>query len=107
MKELTKADIEVLYEIIAYKKVEKQQVNVMQNFITKFIDAKAHICAHCSSQIRFAHKRITIWASKNKAMIDEVLNADDKHRCIVCGVEMTDKRKKYCSQECKKKANEK
>jgi len=109
---MTIEDVQLLDEIKAYKNVSKPEVAKMQYFMTSFIDAKCHICPHCSGQIRFAHKRIVNWASKNDAMIKSVgEDSFEKAKkqvekyaanvCKSCGKELTDKRKKYCNKECK------
>ncbi len=65
--------------------------------MNKWIDAKAICCAHCGSQIRFFHKRITDWALQNNNNIESSVFG---HRCLTCNTQLNDKRKKYCNDEC-------
>ena len=96
---IEKDDIVILDQIRNFKVVNKEQVAIMQNFIVKYVDASVHICGHCPAQIKFAFNRILNWSNKNSDAIEAIRN---EGVCITCGVELTDKRRKYCSDECKK-----
>ena len=74
-KFITEEDLVILKEILAYKKVTKEQVFIIQSFIRRYIDNRANICNHCSSQIRFAHQRIVKWNEKYQ---DEFIIIDDE-----------------------------
>ena len=60
----------ILKEILSYRQVNKEQVFIMQTFMVKYIDPKVKICGHCSSQIRFAFKRLTKWVEKHRNELD-------------------------------------
>jgi len=60
----------ILKTILAYKNVNKKEVFVMQQFMVKYIDPKVKICSHCSSQIRFAFKRVKKWVEAHKNEIE-------------------------------------
>ena len=96
---MTKQDVYTLDAILGYKEVDNNKIATMENFIKKFIDNKAHICRHCSAQIRYHFQQIQKWAQKNHNMIE---TARYEGVCMNCGKELQDKRRKYCSEECKK-----
>lgn len=130
MKKLTIEDVQLLNEIKSYKRASKEEVKKMQYFMTNFIDAKAHICPHCSGQIRFSHKRIINWSNINAGLINKVINPLDEeiskvndevnsldkaikevsdyvsNACRVCGEEIKDRRKKTCNK-CKENGKKK
>lgn len=97
---IEKNDIPVLDSIRGFKSVTNQEIAVMQNFINKYIDGSAHICRHCTAQIRHAWNRIMTWASNNSDAIEAIRNAPEPNLCS-CGAELKDKRFKYCSDTCK------
>lgn len=106
MSRITIEDITLLNEILKYTYTDGQKVKNIQYFLNKYIDPKSHVCGHCGAQIRFAHKRIINWAERNKGMIADVIkehNTTKVNQCISCGKELSDKRKKYCDDNCKKK----
>jgi hypothetical protein len=98
MAVIEKGDIGTLDAIRNMKQVDNQQVVTMQNFMNKYIDSGVHICRHCSAQVRHAHNRIINWANNNSQAIETVRN---EGICITCGIELQDKRRKYCSDACK------
>lgn len=95
---IEKGDIATLDAILRMKQVDNNGVITMQNFMNKYIDPGCHICRHCSAQIRHAHNRILTWEANNHAAIQAVRY---EGVCITCGKELTDKRRKYCSETCK------
>lgn len=108
IKDINLEEIKQLETILKFKIVTGIEVNIMQRFAQTFIDDSMHICGHCQAQIRFAHKRITNFAERNKEFIDnrknelETIEANS-HKCLQCNNLIQDGRKKYCSNSCKKK----
>lgn len=102
INEFTQEDNNTLQSILSMRTMTNAEVINMQNFMNIWIDNKIFICGHCSSQIRFAHSRLQDWYEINKATIESILNPTAIiNSCLTCGAELNDKRKKYCSQECK------
>ncbi len=101
-------DIKQLDTIKKYKAVTPTEVIIIQNFIREYIDNTCSICQGCPSQIQFAHKRLMNWAMGQKIQIEKrrmlLIEIEENamlKKCLICGVEMTDKRKKYCKESCK------
>lgn len=69
---MTRIDLNKLDTILTFKKVGKEEIKQMEEFICKFIDDTISICYQCSTQIRFAHKRIVNWAEHNLNKINEI-----------------------------------
>ena len=107
INEMPLVDIREIESIIKMTHIKSNQVHRMTNFTQKYIDKSCHICGHCGSQIRFAHTRLVKWYERSATAISvrkqELLNPVEKHTCKVCDTEIKDKRKKYCSNECKNK----
>jgi len=105
IEDISLEDIKEIEFIIKMTQIKSQQVHRMTNFTQKYIDASVHICTHCGSQIRFAHKRLVNFYERNATVISErkqvLLNPVEKHTCKVCDTEIADGRKKYCSKKCK------
>lgn len=99
MREMTNEDIQALEYILSLHTASSNDVVVMQNFMVKFIDNKTNICKGCPAQIRFAFNRIKLWAQANH---DKIYAQPEEGMCPVCGKEVEDKRRTYCSDECKK-----
>lgn len=111
---IEKKDIATLDKIRGYKQVGKEEVSVMSNFISKYIEKKeVSICNYCSAQIVHAWNRIINWSNKHSDEIEQIRNVnsspsipkqnDELPNCI-CGKKLADKRFKYCSKKCRKDA---
>jgi hypothetical protein len=101
-------DIREVEQIIKFTQAKSAEVSRMANFTTKYIDSKCQICPHCSSQVKFSHKRIINFYEKNATTISDrkqmLLNSvvePEQNKCIVCSIVLDDKRKRYCSKKCK------
>lgn len=70
---ITKEDATLLVQIVNLKVVKKTEVAMMHSILHKYIDPKAHICAHCSAQVREAHKKIVNFYQRNVNEIIELL----------------------------------
>jgi hypothetical protein len=100
--EMTMEDISKFREAQKWTQATGREVSIMVNLVTKYIDPKCHICNTCSNQIRLAHGRMKDFYNRN---ID-LINAREKelremHQCLVCGTKIEDRRKSYCTKECK------
>lgn len=95
---IEKGDIGTIEAIISFVRVTNHEVSVMENFMNKYIDKNVHICRHCSAQIRHAHQRLIDWYNNNSADIERIKN----QKICQCGEEIIDKRRSWCSDECKK-----
>jgi len=112
IKYITLEDIEILEEILNYKKASTNEVVIMENFAKKYIDNKFNICRNCPAQIRFAHQRITSFYNINSSfitekkesflkVIDEPIIINEVRKCTKCDnildTEVQDKRIKICN----------
>lgn len=98
---IEKDDISTLDLIRKFQVVGNNEITLMQNFMTKYIDKNVIICRHCTAQIKHAWNKIINWANNNSEAIEAVRNAPEPTRCS-CGQELPDKRYKYCGA-CKTK----
>jgi hypothetical protein len=100
---ITKEGVQQLDAILRFKQVTNAEIVLMENWMKEHIDRNVTICRHCSAQIRHAHQRIQNWAAQNAAMIEYVRNYQPKEKCLTCGKDIEDSRRKhYCSDGCKK-----
>lgn len=69
-----KLNLEELDLILSWKKVDKKQVRILQNFIIVNIDPTCTICESCGSQIRYAFERVKNWSERHKEEINQIRN---------------------------------
>lgn len=92
---IEKEDIITLKHLLSLKKINSDEVHIMQTFINKYIDNKCNICATCPAQIRFAHSRIEKWFERYKDTIEQI-EMNEIKLCDTCGILLEDKRRKTC-----------
>lgn len=105
MIKITKEEVKNLDVILRYKNVGPKEVENMEKFMIKFVDPNIEICGHCSAQIKHAWNRLNRWASNNSEELEAVRKGDeDKPNgiCMTCGKEVSDKRRRYCNDSCKR-----
>ncbi len=61
MIQLKEGELELIQHLVTLTTIDKSGVKQMESIIRKYIDHKAVVCAHCSGQIKFAHKRLCNW----------------------------------------------
>lgn len=101
---MTKEGVQQLDAILAFKIVGNAEIAMMENWMKQYIDKDVNICRHCSAQIKHAHQRVKTWAEANAGLIEYTRNYQEPKKCS-CGEALPDKRWKYCSPECRYKAN--
>ncbi len=115
MEEFKEENIDELEYLISLKTASKNDVARMNNFMSRFIDPKCHVCPTCTSQIRFAWNRICMWGAHKADFISEYKSKlqnplPEKEENITidiivpsikqicgCGKEIKDRRYKRCS----------
>jgi len=102
---MTNEEKELLSKVLKYTYASGDKLKNIRYFIKNYIDDKMHVCGHCKAQIRFAHKRVIKWFERNKAEIfpEENTQSENTRTCKNCNkdIKHLDKRKKYCSNDCK------
>ena len=102
VKNMTLEEIQLLEQIQKWTKAGGHEVSLMTQLIHDYIDPSCHICHTCSNQIRLGHGKLKSFYNRNLQTLlkvkDELING---HKCERCGVKVEDRRKKYCSKECR------
>ena len=68
---ITLEEIREIERLLSLHKMTNHDIVSMENLSIKYIDSKIRICRHCSSQIRFAHKQLSMWRDRHYAALEE------------------------------------